>query len=60
MVISEPATLAAHNANPNDSVTWDRWAAASQLRRMTHPLIRGTRSLGGGLIPLRNGAHLYR
>lgn len=33
---------------------FDRWGAAQDLTRATQPLVRGTRSMGGGLIPLRN------
>lgn len=60
MVISERARLEAHMARPNDSAKWELWAAASELRRMTNPYVRGTVSMGGGLIPLRNMFHLYR
>lgn len=59
MVISERLLLAAEDAQHSDA-NWERWAGACALTRATHPLVRGTVSLGGGLIPLRNAAHLYR
>lgn len=36
------------------------WGAAQRLTTVTAPLVRGTRAMGGGLVPLRNAGELYR
>jgi hypothetical protein len=53
MVISASRAYAAFRSS-NGSAEFDRWGAANQLTRNTNPLVRGTVSLGGGLIPARN------
>lgn len=58
MIISERHAYAAFR---DSSTTPDfrRWGASQDLRNRTAPRVRGTRSMGGGLLPLRNAWHLY-
>jgi hypothetical protein len=53
MVISSSKAYAAFRQS-NDSGEFTHWGAANEVTRRTNPLVRGTRSLGGGLIPARN------
>jgi hypothetical protein len=43
----------------NSDEDWERWKGAAEITRRTNPLVRGTRSLGGGLIPVKN-YYLFR
>jgi hypothetical protein len=58
MVISARHAYAAFRQS-NGNEDFDRWGAANQLTRGTNPLVRGTVSLGGGLIPVKN-YYLFR
>jgi hypothetical protein len=51
MVIS---TRLAYEAFRDNHTEFDRWGASQRLTFATNPLVRETRSLGGGLIPARN------
>lgn len=55
-VVCSTAAYTAHRFAPaeDSSATFARWGAAQDLTRATRPLVKGTRSLGGGLIPLAN------
>jgi hypothetical protein len=53
MVINDRKAYAAFR-HSNSNEDFDRWGAAAELTRRTNPLVRGTRSLGGGLIPAKN------
>ncbi|MET7984593.1 hypothetical protein [Streptomyces sp. NPDC005281] len=53
MVVSTRREYAAFRQS-NDSEDFARWGRAQRLTFATEPLVRGTRSLGGGLIPMRN------
>jgi hypothetical protein len=53
MVISSSKAYAAFRQS-NGSGDFTRWGASNEVTRRTNPLVRGTRSLGGGLIPARN------
>ncbi|MGW2710756.1 hypothetical protein ACWC4J_17450 [Streptomyces sp. NPDC001356] len=59
MVISNGKAYAAFRQS-NSNEDFDRWGAAAEVTRRTNPLVRNTRSMGGGLIPLKNAYHLYR
>jgi hypothetical protein len=58
MVISNDKAYAAFRQSNRDE-HWDHWKGAAELTRRTHPLVRGSRSLGGGLIPVKN-YYLFR
>jgi hypothetical protein len=53
MVINDLKAYAAFRQS-NGSEDFDHWKGAAEITRRTNPLVRGTRSLGGGLIPARN------
>lgn len=57
MIISERRAYAAFRAS-NSTPDFERWGAAQDVTSTTAPLVRGSRSLGGGLVPLRYGRHL--
>ncbi|MYX26090.1 hypothetical protein GTY75_05300 [Streptomyces sp. SID8381] len=59
MVINDRKAYAEFRQSNSDA-DWYRWGAAAELTRRTNPLVRGTVSMGGGLIPLKNAYHLYR
>jgi hypothetical protein len=58
MVISTHKAYAAFRQS-NSSEDFVRWGRAQQLTLATNPLVRGTVSLGGGLISVRNH-YLFR
>jgi hypothetical protein len=58
MVVNDLKAYEAFRQSNSDE-DWDRWGAAAEITRRTQPLVRGTRSLGGGLIPLKN-YYLFR
>lgn len=62
MVISSSHAYAAFCAPYVDATTrsdaFGQWGAAQGITRATSPMVRGTRSMGGGLIPLRNARHI--
>ncbi|MFD4646358.1 hypothetical protein ACFRJ3_35035 [Streptomyces sp. NPDC056696] len=58
MVINDLKAYAAFRKS-NSTPDFDRWGAAAELTRRTNPLVRGTRSLGGGLITVKN-YYLFR
>ncbi|WP_435270957.1 hypothetical protein [Streptomyces sp. 1222.5] len=58
MVINDLKAYAAFRQS-NSNEDWDHWKGAAEITRRTHPLVRGTVSLGGGLIPVKN-YYLFR
>ncbi|MGW5773145.1 hypothetical protein ACWEVY_28835 [Streptomyces longwoodensis] len=58
MVISNAKACAAFHATNSDE-DWDAWKLAAELTRLTEPRVRGTRSLGGGLLTVKN-YYLFR
>ncbi|MFI0553457.1 hypothetical protein [Streptomyces scabiei] len=57
VITARKAYEAFRHSNSNED--FDRWGASNELTRRTHPLVRGTVSLGGGLIPVKN-YYLFR
>ncbi len=53
MIISARHRYADFRAS-NTTEDFERWGASNRLTAATNPLVRGTRSLGGGMIPLKN------
>jgi hypothetical protein len=53
MVISTSKAYAAFRQS-NGGPEFDRWGASQRVTFATNPLVRGTCSLGGGLVPARN------
>lgn len=53
MVISNGNAYAAFRQS-NGNSDFDRWKGAAEMTRRTNPLVRGTVSLGGGLVPVSN------
>lgn len=54
MVISERMAYDVYTKHRHNTDRWEFWGASQQLTTATHPLVRGTVSLGGGMIPLKN------
>lgn len=57
MVVSARRAYVAFRSS-NSSADFTAWGSAQRLTFASSPLVRGTRSMGGGLIPLRNARHL--
>lgn len=53
-VVSERSAYRTYRDSNSDSAAFAKWGAAYDLTRATQPLVRGTRSLGGGLVPVWN------
>jgi hypothetical protein len=53
MVISERREYATYRKSVNGSKEFAQWGASQQLTTATAPRVRGTRSLGGGLLMVR-------
>lgn len=58
MVISSSKAYTAYRKS-YDTGDFEHWGASQAVTHRTNPLVRGTQSLGGGLVPARHH-YLFR